>query len=342
MSVRWEGQSLLQPISADQPCGENLEDTVLLSSFDALRLFGASRSPEAPAEPEDTRKPIEWGELRANALEALGKSKDLRVLAYLGTALLRTDGIPSFFETLKVASHWVENFWPQVYPLIDEDAIARRNALNCLADPMAVVERFRRLPLVESRQHGKYSLRDIDLATGQMQPGKDEVKPDERPVNAAFAEMPLEELTALQQGAADAMTALNGIDAKLRTEGGPEVAPTFDPLSSQLVKMGRVLRAQLALRQGADGGSADETAAASETQTGAVAAVGAIKSRQDAIRALDAVAEFFRRNEPSSPIPMIVERAKRLVSKDFLEVLADIAPEAVGSARAAGGLRDGQ
>jgi hypothetical protein len=36
---------------------------------------------------------------------------------------------------------------------------------------------------------------------------------------------------------------------------------------------------------------------------------------------------------------MIVERAKRLVAKDFLEVLADIAPDAVMVARSAGGLR---
>jgi type VI secretion system protein ImpA len=340
MNARWEGQSLLQPISVDQPCGENLEDTVLLSSFDALRLFGQSRSPEAPADALDTRKPIEWGELRTNALEALGKSKDLRVLAYLGTALLRTDGIPSFFETLKVASHWIENFWPQVYPLIDEDAIARRNALNCLADPMAVVERFRRVPIVESRQHGKYSLRDIDLATGQLQPGKDEVKPDEAPMNAALSEMPLEELTALQQGTADAMAALNSIDGKLRSEGGPEVAPTFDALSTQLVKLNRLLRAQLALRQGTAGGDAAAETGAAAGQQAAVVAIGAIRSREDAVRVLDAVSEFFRRNEPSSPIPLIVERAKRLISKDFLEVLADIAPEALGSARSAGGLRD--
>ena len=73
---------------------------------------------------------------------------------------------------------------------------------------------------------------------------------------------------------------------------------------------------------------------------GGVVAVGAIRSRQDAIRALDAAAEFFRRNEPSSPVPMFVERAKRLVAKDFLEVLADIAPEALPQARAAGGIRE--
>ena len=99
--------------------------------------------------------------------------------------------------------------------------------------------------------------------------------------------------------------------------------------------MNRVLRAQLAMRAAAADGA--DGVRVRSGRAGAVA-VGAIKSRQDAIRALDAVAEFFRRNEPSSPIPLFLERAKRLVSKDFLEVLADIAPEAVPQARAAGGL----
>jgi type VI secretion system protein ImpA len=55
---------------------------------------------------------------------------------------------------------------------------------------------------------------------------------------------------------------------------------------------------------------------------------------------LDAVTEFFRRNEPSSPVPLFVERAKRLVAKDFLEVLADMAPDALAQAKRAGGIKD--
>ena len=46
--------------------------------------------------------------------------------------------------------------------------------------------------------------------------------------------------------------------------------------------------------------------------------------------------------EPSSPIPLLLERAKRLVSKDFLEVLADIAPDALATARTAAGLKDSE
>ena len=99
----------------------------------------------------------------------------------------------------------------------------------------------------------------------------------------------------------------------------------------------------VASRGNGDGGQTgtSDSAAAEETRPSAVS-VGAIRSRQDAIRALDAVAQFFRQHEPSSPIPLFLERAKRLVSKDFLEVLADIAPEAIPQARAAGGLKQGE
>jgi type VI secretion system protein ImpA len=337
MSTGWEDRALFQPITADHPCGESLEDTPLLTSFDALRVFGQSRSLEAPPDPADNRKPLEWSEIRDRALEGLGKSKDLRLLAHLGAALLRTDGLPAFFGTLKVASSWLESYWPGVYPLVDEDAIARRNALNCFADPMAIVERLRRVPLVDSRQHGRFGLRDVDLATGQVPVGAADVRPDEAAIHAAFAETPVDHLTTLQKSVTDAAAALNGIDAKMRSEGGPEIAPVFDPLSGQLDKMSRLLRTELAARPGGNGIGTAENG----EPGGASGAIGIIKSHQDAIRALDAVSDFFRRNEPSSPIPMLLDRAKRLVSKDFLEVLKEIAPEALAVARAAGGLRDG-
>ena len=348
MSARWNGQALLQPISPEQPCGLNLEDTPVLSSLDALRLFGQARSPEAPPDTDGDEKelakarpPIEWDRIRAEALEGLGKSKDLRLLAYLGMAVLRTDGLPAFADVLTTASQWLEQYWAHVYPVLDEDAIARRNALNCFADPMAVVDRLWRLPLVESRQHGRYSLRDIEIARGQASPGKDEARPDEAAIRNAFNELPLEQLTVLDSSAAAANAALKSIDERMRSEGGPEVAPDFGLLVTQFAKLHRVTREQLSLREPGDAAAGEAGTAAGDGAGVRVAFNGgAIASRQDAVRALDAVAEYFRRNEPSSPIPLFVERAKRLVAKDCLEVLADIAPDALSVARSAGGLKD--
>src|SRR4029450_10924709 len=99
----------------------------------------------------------------------LRKTKDLRLLAYLATAFLRTDGLPAFTKTLTIASQWLETYWPQPDPLAgDGDAMARRNALNCFADPMAVVDRVWRLPLVSSRQHGRLRLRHLDIPSRQV------------------------------------------------------------------------------------------------------------------------------------------------------------------------------
>jgi type VI secretion system protein ImpA len=346
MSARWDSSPLLQPIAGERPCGENLEDTELLSSFDTFRLFGQARPLDAPAEPTEKRVPKppsspEWVEIRDKALEALNKSKDLRLLATLGTALLRTDGMPAFSETLNVASQWLETYWGQAYPLVDEDAILRRNALNCFADPMAVVDALRRLPLVSSRQHGTFSLRDIDIATRQLAPTEGDTPADENQVSAAFAAMPIEELTALHGSVVGAVASLRKIDATMRDAAGSEATPNFSPLEAQLSRMSQALRTHLAQHPAAAPAAGGEAAADSGAVTeGGVSVGGVVKSRQEAIRALDAVADFFKRTEPSSPIPLFLARAKRLVSKDFLEVLADIAPEAVAQARAAGGLKD--
>lgn len=323
-------QALLEPISADAPCGESLEDTQLLASFDTFRVFGQRHGLDPPPP---------WGEIKSRALEALAKSKDLRVLAFLGTAALRTDGFSAFADTLTVAAKWLEMYWIPVFPVVSEDAILRRNALNCFADPMGVVDGLRRVPLVTSRVHGNHGLRDIDIATGQIPAKEGEPRPTEDQINEAFGEMPAEELAALHASAAGAIAALKSIDSQMREAAGSDATPQFDGLTAQLVKIERFLASQLALRPGHEVASAEGGAPAA----GAGQARGdVIGSRQDAIAALDAVADFFRRTEPSSPIPLFLARAKRLVSKDFLEVLADIAPDAVAQARVAGGLRDGE
>ena len=347
MSTYWNGAELLAPIADDAPCGKNLEDTDTLASLDAYQIFGQTSLEPAPKEAgEPTRKearksdrPPNWEQIREEALAALRTSKDLRLLAYLGAATLRLEGIPGFVQALTVASSWLETYWPNVFPLVDEDAIFRQNALNCFSDPVAVIDGLRRAPLVSNRQHGRFSLRDLDIIAGHVTVGDSDTRPDPAQVTAAFSATPVDELKALQTNLDGALSAIGSIDTAMRSAAGSELAPNFEGLSTQFKKMVAAVRSHLALHP--DGGGVDATTGEAPAEGGgAVVAVGAIKSRQDAIRALDAAAEFFRRNEPSSPIPLFLERAKRLVSKDFLEVLADIAPDALPQAKAAGGVRD--
>lgn len=327
MSALPEFDALIAPISEAQPCGESLEDTALLASFDAFRVFGQS----LPTDP-----PPPWPAIRTEAVAALSKSKDLRLLTHLAAATLRTDGLTAFFDTIAVAATWLDQFWLLTFPAVEEDAILRRNALNCFCDHAAVIDGVRRAPLVASREHGRISLRDVEMAAGVVPAADGDTPPDAGRITAAFGALQLDELRALLQAAEAAMAALKAIDAKMRAEAGVEAAPSFDPLAAQLTRVAKTLRLQLAARGDAVGVEGEEAAGS----VPAGGAVGPVRSRQDAIRALDAVAAFFRQTEPSSPVPFFLERAKRLVAKDFIEVLNDVAPGALSAAREAVGLRD--
>ena len=332
MSEQWDSQVMLEPLLADRPCGEDLEDSVLLSSVESLRLFG-SQVQHDPAP--------EWIDIQNKTIEGLAKSKDIRLLAHLGAALLRTEGLPGFLEAVTVVSGWLDRYWGDVYPLVDEDAILRINALNCFADPWVVVDEIRRTPLVRSRQHGKVSLRDCEVAAGKIPADEEDSGAGQSQIDAAFADALLDELQRLQRGVTEGLAAVNQIDATVRAKAGSH-GPDLDALAKQLAQVNQVLQAQLELHPGKPAieevaGATDSPSAAGAPNTGGTVSIGGINTREEAIRALDAVAAFFKRTEPSSPIPLLLGRAKRLVSMSFLEVLAELAPEGLSQAKSVGG-----
>ena len=53
---------------------------------------------------------------------------------------------------------------------------------------------------------------------------------------------------------------------------------------------------------------------------------GSIQSREDVIRVLDQVSDWYAKYEPSSPVPLLLRRAKRLVNKSFIEAVQDLGP----------------
>ena len=332
--------SLLEPISADQPCGQNLDDTGDLAQLEAYQIFGQdtlapSPQPSAKREARKSDRPPNWAELEELSAACVGKSKDFRALAHLGACAVRTQGLPAFIDLVSVARQWLDVYWDTVYPLVDEDAVLRTNALSCFSDRAAIIDGLRRAPLV-SGPLGRFSLRDLEASETPAEEGAPP-PPDSAAIAGAFAAMPIDDLRALVAKTTEAGAALEAIEQKMQTSAGVEASPTLDSIKAQFAAMNVALKTRLASHPDAvagDQGGADASAGA------AVAGVGPIRTRQDAIRALDAVADFFRRSEPSSPVPLVVDRAKRLVAKDFLEVLAELAPTGLSEAKSAGGIRE--
>ncbi len=334
-----EASSLIAPISAERPCGADLDESqpLTLAAFDGYRLFGQIA-------PWPKEKQPDWREIRDRSLEVLAVSKDLRVLAHLAAAALRTDGLAPFAESIKAAAAWLDTWWTEVHPRVDEDAILRRNALNGLADRFAVVDGLRRAPLLVHRQLGTFCIRDIEIAKGELAPGPDEAPRDSSQLDAILSALETEALQSTAARLREAAEGLRAIESVMRERGGSDAAPDFSAPLRVLVRTQALLDEQLARRApaaDATSGTADD-AAEGDRSTAGIRAPGAIGTRDDAVKALEAVAAFFRSSEPSSPVPLFIERAKRLVGKDFLTVLEDVIPDSVAQAKSVGGVRDAE
>ncbi len=328
--------SLSQSIEGPGSCGDNPDGTPELATLESLRVFGLLTPPDAQTD---------WRQMRSRSLALLGRSRDFRVLAHYTAAVLRTGTLREALQIFPLLETWLDQYWNDVHPRLDEDAIARRNALNCFADRVAIVDALRRLPLLSLTQRGvtqlgALSLRDIDIATGvQPNPDPDRESRTEAEVRSAIETADIAELRALSDSASRADKALTSAQNIMREKCGADDVPELEPLIKQLVRIQQVLFSRISVASANDTAATSsdgDAAGAAQTQS---ATSGPIHSRQDAIRALEAVASYFRRNEPGSPVPLLVERAKRMISMDFLELLADLAPEALEQARRAIGDR---
>jgi type VI secretion system protein ImpA len=318
---------LAEPVAADDPCGAGLDGSPLLVQLDAQRVFGLLTAPAA--EPD-------WRTIQSRAISALRTTRDFRALAHLVAAQLHTGTLLDVLPLFGLINTWLARYWDEVHPRLDDDALERRNVLNCFADRVAIVDVLRRLPLLSHAQLGAFSLRDIDIAMG-LQPNPD---PDREPrsaqeVEAALAASERTSVIQLRNAASEAHEALLGAQEIMRARAGEASIPQFDALVAQLGRIQKVLNVRTD-DVDADG---DRSTSPTDDTTAPLApgATGSIRSRYDAVRALEAVAEYFRRHEPSSPVALLVERAKRVVSMDFLAVLAELAPDALEQARRATG-----
>ncbi|MBV8911395.1 MAG: hypothetical protein JOZ89_11615, partial [Gammaproteobacteria bacterium] len=158
--------------------------------------------------------------------------------------------------------------------------------------------------------------------------------PSEAQINGAFSAAPQEELKQVAGSLEAGIAAIKSITAIMVEKQGVQAAPDTGPLSETLARMQQAVAPHIRVPVG-DGSAGSEGDSAGE-----VAIPGQIRSREEAIRSLDAISEFFRRAEPSSPVPLFVDRAKRLIARDFLELLAELAPDSLAAVKQVGGIRD--
>ena len=330
---------LAAPVSEDSPSGDDLEYDADFLELERL----AQGKPEqhvgntvVPAEEPD------WRAVETLALDLLGRTKDIRVAVRLARALLHRSGPVGFAQGLGLIRRLVEEHWPTVHPQLDpeddDDPTMRINALVAIQDPLGILRPLREAPLVRAPRVGLFSLRDILIARNEMPaPAESEPVPPGT-IEAAFADMDPEALIATADAIHASIADLRGIETFVGDQVGSHQAPDLSPLSRTLRDMDRVLSEQVGrLGLGADAAgqvTPDGADPVEEQQrllparpSGAAAVSGEIRTRADVIRTIDVLLDYYRTEEPSSPVPLLLRRAKRLVPMNFLEIVRELAPD---------------
>lgn len=340
MAAADQVERLSGPLAPTDPCGPDLGYD---ADFAALQR-AAEGTPERESGAEiRPAQPPDWDEVESRAVKLLGRSRDARAAVLLARAWLASEGLAGLAAGVGLLSRLLEQFWDQVHPRADEDGdlMLRFNSIAALVDDALFLQPLRVVPLVNSRQFGRFSLRDQRLATGKLRlPNTSgETPPERNRIESAFSDARLEDLQGSREGARQAFEAVTALQ-KLIDSRASGTAPSLQPLQVDLRDIVKLYDEVIAKRSGleldlGDGGGFEP--ASNLTRSGPAIA-GLVRTRPDVVRALDAVCAYYRDSEPSSPVPMLLTRAKRLVNMSYLEIVRDLTPAGATEAESLAGV----
>ncbi len=334
-------EKLLEQISEAAPSGANLEYDASFLSVERLAL---GRPEQQMGGSVRAAEPPDYEAVVREASLLLARSKDLRIAVLLAGALAHLHGFQGMSEGLAVVQGLLERYFTTVFPELDptegNDPTMRITAVAglCASD---ILTALRSSPLLVSRAFGPITLRELALAAGGAA-SPEGPKRDPASIEAAFQDTDLadhQRAAEIVQAAFRHLAAIEEVFQREHGGRGPELAALADILRQAQYALVSRLDRRVAKAQ-------PEPATTSESggALGASAHVGGfnadIRSRADVLLALDKICEYYEEFEPSSPIPLLLRRGKRLVSKSFLDIIRDMAPDGVSQVESIAGKAD--
>ena len=294
------------------------------------------------AQPPDYKKSLSL------STDLLSRSKHLELLVGLVKGATGVHGFGGLAESLSILELLINDHWTSLHPEEDKDDPddpwwERVNPLRELTDSPDTIDLLNRAVLVEVRHIGAFSKRDIDIAHGRVA-GTDEEKErcNSNLIRGAFSETDAEQLVATDGSMTEVVTLIDSLNKSLADLIGPD-APSFDALKSCVVDCQGVFRefagskldsvAEPVVVNGdsqeaasADDGSTQPPVAATVQAT--VMVTSSVYSDRDKVaEAFDSVMLFYQEFEPSSPVPILLFRARQMVYKNFFDILRELAPQ---------------
>jgi type VI secretion system protein ImpA len=329
--------ALVEPFSGTLPVGADLRQEAGVQSVyfrlkDArAQARTAERAGEAAGEVPVV--PVAWQTVRALAVEVLqSRSKDLEVAAWLVEALVRLDGFGGLSEGFALLQKLVERFWPTIHSNDEDDLPGRLSplaGLNGIGSEGALIQPIRMVPLLPGSPYGTHA--HWHLLRLQREP-EGQIARDFNNARAGLDPSTIRDRAAEAGQARDAFLALTAtLDARCGAD-----APPSSYIRNALDEVLDAYRTVLGVN-GADTGRAPEMLSAADIAPEAPPLASdpsplpggpkPISNREEAFAELLRIADFFRRQEPHSPLSYAIEALVTRGRMSFAALLEELLPD---------------
>jgi type VI secretion system protein ImpA len=329
-------EALLQPTTADAPAGPNLEYS---SEYAELERTARGKPERRIGEALIAAEDPDWPRVIDQCVALLAASKDLRVAGQLARALFELKAFAGLAEGLAVLRQLVDRYWEECHPRLDDDENDPTFRVNAVAwlthrDMLLAV---RAAPLLISKVFGVVTWREIEAARTAGEGRANNAAA----IEGAFEDVPLAELAEATRAVGRCGDEVLGLE-KILTAHLSTRAPDFADIKRVLAQANAAMKSHLEIRQAAANPLPAPDSPAStlaNSRASPVASEGGvtngtragIHTRQDVVSALDRICAYYAQYEPSSPVPLLLERCKRLVTMSFLDIVRDMLPTGVST-----------
>ncbi|ORM65554.1 type VI secretion system protein TssA [Pantoea rwandensis] len=320
----------LEPLRDDAPCGDDLEYDAAFMALEQARSGKAEQqfgNTIIPAEPPD------WQLVAQQAEQLLTRTRDIRLLLILSEAWTHTNGLAGCAEGLTLLSDALTRYWPTLHPALEfdgePDLLMRVSALAALGPQSGLSRALRNSWLLKSAT-GEITLRD---AIALLDGSKSEVAefPGGVPrLREALQQPDLGNAQALRTLAQHFTMLRRCLEQHLVAADMPDLATTEKALALLLPLLPSRDEPEWVAAQPESAEQPSPEAVASKVLSPALRWQQVpLTSREDAELMLEKVRLYFLQHEPSHPAPIMLERVQRLIQLDFLDIIRDLAPDAV-------------
>lgn len=311
---------ILVPVRPDSPCGDDLFENYE-GVFHKLMNAGLGVLPESMlvgqvAQSSTPTGVAAWRALEEQLIDLFRQTKHVDMLYLLAFTEAHLNGLTGLAEGIDYTNHLLAKHWRDLHPTDSEADYEYRAECLKKFDTPGFADCLNPLVIADGKQLGKFTLGEwLNAKKG-------------RPDQLNLIEQALLETLKIQPSfydqLAEQMNELQDSLARLELTVKDNFVSFRLPFKSLKAKLSEIAQLIAAFSEvpveGAANNAAPQDRASSQPTLGGP---DQLQSREDVVKSLAKIILYYSKNEPTSPVPAMLERAQRVAVMNFREIVQE-------------------